>query len=491
MANLRVGGRSMNDEKIHIIMNKRILVSDITMKLADEGLGNPLSFRQKIELSKLLDKLGVSVIETGKIQKGKQDCLLIKSLATTVKDGILAVPIDIFNPESVELTWNALQQANHPRLQVAVPVSTVQMEYLCHKKPAGILEMVADYVSRCASYCKDVEFIAEDFGRSEEEFLLEVVKTAVENGATTLTFYDTAGALFDYEFHEIISKIRSKLPDSVNLGVRCSNELYMADTCGIAAVRAGANEIKTTPYGNETTSLKRFVRILSAKSSECHASCDVKEIELTRIISQIKMLCRNDRSNSFANLDGVDAAKSELQLTVHDDMNSIMKVAAELGYELSEDDGKSVFEAFQRLASKNGIVEAKELDAIIASVVYQVPPTYKLDSYLINTGNVITTTCHMVLRRNEEVLEGVCLGDGPVDAAFLAIEQLVGNKYELDDFQIQSVTEGSKAMGEAIVRLRFEGKIYSGRGISRDIVGASILAYLSAVNKIVYEETEA
>ena len=472
-------------------MNKRILVSDITMKLADEGLSNPLSFRQKIELSKLLEKLGVSVIEAGKIQNGKQDCLLIKSLASTVKNGILAVPVDIFNAESVELTWNALQQANHPRLQVAVPVSTVQMEYLCHKKPAGILQLVAEYVSKCASYCSDVEFIADDFGRSDEEFLLEVVNTAIQNGATVISFYDAAGALFDYEFYEIIKRLRDAIPENVKLGVRCSNEYYMANTCAIAAVRAGVDEIKTIPFGNAATALKRFVKILNAKYGACKAYCDVKEIELTRIISQIKVLCQPDRSSSFANLDGVDQDKSELQLTIHDDINSVMKVAGELGYDLNEEDSKSVFEAFQSLASKNGIVEAKELDAIIASVAFQVPPTYKLDSYLINTGNVITTTCHMVLRREDEILEDVCMGDGPVDAAFLAIEKLVGSTYELDDFQIQSVTEGSKAMGEAIVRLRSNGRIYSGRGISRDIVGASILAYLSAVNKIVYEETEA
>ena len=471
-------------------MDKRILVSDITMKLADEGLSSTLSFRQKIELSKQLDKLGLAVVETGKIQNGKQDSLLVKSLASTVKNGILAVPVDVFDADSIELTWNALREARHPRLQVSVPVSTVQMEYVCHQKPAGILKMIADRVACCKTFCNDVEFIAEDFGRSDSEFLDEAVKTAVESGATTITFYDTAGALFDYEFYEIIKRLRSLIPEGVNLGVQCSNELYMANTCAIAAVRAGANEIKTIPYGNAATSLKRFVKILNAKTGECHAYCDVKTIELARTILQIKSLCLADKKSIIAPVD-IEDDDSELKLTVHDDIQSVLKVASKLGYDLNDEDGRNVYDAFLHLASKNGIVEPKELDAIIASVAFQVPATYRLDSYLINTGNVITTTCHMVLHKDDEVLEGVCLGDGPVDAAFLAIEQLVGSKYELDDFQIQSVTEGSKAMGEAIVRLRYEGKVYSGRGLSRDIVGASILAYLSAVNKIVYEEAEA
>ena len=471
-------------------MDKRILVSDITMKLADEGIGNSLSFRQKIELSKQLDKLGLAIVETGKIQNGKQDCLLVKSLASTLKNGILAVPVDIFDADSVELTWNALHEAKHPRMQVSVPVSTVQMEYMCHQKPAGILRLIADRVSACKCLCKDVEFIAEDFGRSDKEFLDDVVKTAVESGATTISFYDTAGALFDYEFYEIINRLRGLIPENVNLGVRCSNELYMANTCAIAAVRAGANEIKTIPYGNAATSLKRFVKILNAKNRDCHAYCDVKTIELARTIQQIKSLCLADKNSINAPVD-IEDDSNELKLTVHDDIQSVLKVASKLGYDLNDEDGRNVYDAFLHLASKNGIVEPKELDAIIASVAFQVPATYRLDSYLINTGNVITTTCHMVLHKDDEMLEGVCLGDGPVDAAFLAIEKLVGSKYELDDFQIQSVTEGSKAMGEAIVRLRYEGKVYSGRGLSRDIVGASILAYLSAVNKIVYEEAEA
>ena len=162
-----------------------------------------------------------------------------------------------------------------------------------------------------------------------------------------------------------------------------------------------------------------------------------------------------------------------------------------LGYDLSEEDGPKVYEAFTRIASRKERVGARELDAIIASAALQVPPTFRLENYVINSGNSISATCHMQLRRDDKLLESVCLGDGPVDAAFLAIEQIVGCHYELDDFQIQSVTEGREAMGETVVRLRAGGKIYSGRGISTDIIGSSIRAYISAVNKIVYEEGEA
>ena len=130
----------------------------------------------------------------------------------------------------------------------------------------------------------------------------------------------------------------------------------------------------------------------------------------------------------------------------------------------------------------------KELEAIVASNALQVPPTYKLESYVINSGNVITATAVIKMTKNDQPVSSVSTGDGPIDAAFLAIEKIVGRHYELDDFQIQAVTEGREAMGETIVKLRSEGKLYSGRGISTDIIGSGIRAYINALNKIVYEE---
>lgn len=471
-------------------MDRRIFVSDITMKLADGVFGNVLSFRQKLEFSKLLDKLGVSVIETCGLSNGKKDVLLVKSLASAIRNSTLAIPVDIFSTDSISETWNALMDACHPRLQVSVPVSTVQMEYLCHLKPAAVLELVGSKVKECKSLCDDVEFIAVDFTRADTDFLFSIIDTAIQNGATVITMHDSAGTLFGFEFHEVIEAIRAHVPENVRLGVRCSNEMFVADSCAVAAVCAGADEIKTVPHGRLTTSLKRFVKILETKSELCHASCDINTLEILRTIEQIKAVCtmgnRNNKTASDSSQDG-----NALQLTRHDNKETVVAIANKLGYYLDEDDSDKVYDAFLRLASENGKVEAKELDAIIASVAFQAPAKYNLESYLINSGNTITATCHMRLMKDNTILEGVCLGDGPVDAAFQTIEQLVGKRYELDDFQIQSVTEGREAMGRAVVRLCHEGTVFSGCGISRDVVGASIMAYLSAVNKIEFEEANA
>lgn len=469
---------------------RNIRISDITMKVPPEAGGFSLSFREKIELAKLLDKLGVDVIEVSRIINRRIDTLLVKSLASAVHDSVLALPLNTEDTDGAEAAWNAVKDAAHPRLQVALPVSTVQMEYLCHKKPAQILDMIRELTARCAAYGCETEFIAEDAGRSEPEFLSAAIAAAVGAGASLVTVCDTAGTLLPEEFGASVAAIRAEMPAEVALGVRCSNELFIAESCAVAAVRAGADEVKTAACGSFTAALDKLTHILKVRGGEFDLRCGVRATELQRSIAQIRWMCETNRSKSSPFDSGVRDDPDELWLSVHDDLSAVMKAAAKLGYDLAEEDGPRVYEAFTRIASRKERVGARELDAIIASAALQVPPTFRLENYVINSGNSISATCHMQLRRDEKLLESVCLGDGPVDAAFLAIEQIVGCHYELDDFQIQSVTEGREAMGETVVRLRAGGKIYSGRGISTDIIGSSIRAYLSAVNKIVYEEGE-
>ena len=175
-------------------------------------------------------------------------------------------------------------------------------------------------------------------------------------------------------------------------------------------------------------------------------------------------------------------------LDQNDDIGAVIKVVRQMRYDISEEDNAKVYESFKRVAAKKHFVGTKELDAIIASTAMEVPATYQIVNYVINSGNVITATANLLLSRNGEEVRGVGIGDGPIDAAFQAIEQVIGHHYELDDFQIQTVTEGRDAMGSALVKLRAGGRVYSGNGISTDIIGASIRAYISALNKIVYEE---
>ena len=469
---------------------RNIRISDITMKQPPEAGGFSLSFREKIELAKQLDRLGVDVIEVSPIVNRRIDTLLVKSLASAVQKSAIALPLNLADDDAAEAAWNAVKEAAHPRLQVSVPVSTVQMEYLCHKKPAQILELIRSLTARCRAFGCEVEFVAEDAGRSEPEYLHSAIDAAVEAGAGIVTVCDTAGTLLPDEFRGAVAAIRASIPEEVTLGVRCSNELFIAESCAMAAIQAGADEVKTAACGGFTAALDKLTHIIRVRGGESGFACGVRATELQRAVAQIRWMCETNRSKASPFDSGVRDEPDALELTVHDDLSAVMKAAEKLGYDLSEEDGPKVYEAFTRIASRKERVGAKELDAIIASAALQVPPTYRLENYVINTGHSISATCHMQLYRDDRLLESVSLGDGPVDAAFLAIEQIIGRHYELDDFQIQAVTEGREAMGETVVRLRADGKIYSGRGISTDIIGSSIRAYISAVNKIVYEEGE-
>lgn len=465
----------------------RIRISDVTMK--QKGQEISLSFKEKIELSKLLDKLDVSVIELEGIRSPKIDALRIKSIASAVSSSILAVPVQL-DGQSVADTWNALRFAKHPRLQVCAPVSSVQMEYLYHKKPEAMRSAVCEAIAACKAFCSDVEFVADDATRSDPAFLAQIIEAAVDSGANVITLCDTAGTMMPEEFAAFIKGLYEAVPalSKVSLGVSCSNELSMADACVIAAVCQGAAEVKAAAYPVNTASLSNVSRIIAARGDSFGASCNIRITQLNRIVSQITWMCQTGRSKNSPFDNGVQDGDTGIYLTAHDDLSAVTKAVEKMGYDLSEEDSAKVYEAFRSIAAKKEQVSARELDAIVASAAMQVPATFLLDTYVITAGNTISATAHLKLRKNEQPLEGVCIGDGPIDAAFLAIESITGCHYELDDFQIQAVTEGREAMGQTVVKLRHKGKLFSGKGISTDIVGASIRAYINALNKIVYEE---
>ena len=463
---------------------QNVRISDVTMKQAAEGFS--LSFKEKIELSKLLDKLNVDVIELEGIENPRVGALRIKSICGAVGCTV-AVPVKL-SEESIAATWNALKEAKKPRLQVCAPVSSVQMEYLYHKKPEAMKDAIVKAITTCKALCADVEFVAEDATRADFAYLVSVLDAALEAGADTVTLCDTAGTMLPAEFAAFIQDLYLELPKLSNAktGVSCVNNLSMADACVIAAAAEGITEIKAAAYPLGSANLANVAKVLTAKGDAMGVSTGVSVTQLSRVIERITRMCQTGKT-------AVEDVQEDtgIYLTVHDDIAAVSKVVETMGYDLSEEDTQKVYEAFRQIADKKDKVSTKELDAIVASAAMQVPATYKLDTYVITSGNTISATAHIKLQKNGEPVEGVYIGDGSIDAAFKAIESITGCHYELDDFQLQAVTEGREAMGQTVVKLRANGKVYSGRGISTDIVGAGIAAYLSALNKIVYEEEEA
>ena len=469
-------------------MDREVRVSDITMKQSDAA--NVLSFKEKLELAKLIDRVGAAVIEIEGIEHPKIDALRIKSIAAALKNSTLAVPVKL-EKENADAVWNALQGAKSPRLQVVAAVSPMQMEYIYHKKPAAMLEAIREMVRYCAGKTANVEFVADDAARSDEAFLYQALDAAVAAGAKTVTLCDAAGNMLPEEFGAFAAKTIENVPalKTVTLGVACNNTLYMADSCLIAAVAAGARELKAASHPQNAASLAAVAKILSDRGERFGVYTTVHTVEMKRLGQQIDSIFRGEKGKAAeetADKNGIE----NLVLSQHDDKEAVLKAAAAIGYGLSEEDGEAVWMAFRSISQRREQIDARELDAIVAAAAMQVPPTYLLKSYAITTGNLTKAMATVVLVRDEMELEGVALGDGPVDAVFMALEEAVGTHYELDEFQIRAVTEGRGAMGETVVRLVSGSKLYGGRGISTDIVGASIFAYLSALNKIAYEEEQ-
>ena len=463
-----------------------VRVSDVTLK---QKTAQVLSFREKIELVKLLDKLQADVIELPAVEQVKADSLFIKSVGDAVRGSVIAVETAC-DTEMIDITWKALQTAEKPRIQISAPVSLVQMEYLYHKRPEAVKKAAAEAVAYAKTLTDDVEFSAQDASRSERAFLYEILEAVIQAGASTVTVCDTAGEMLPEEFAAFIKDIKDNVPsmDKASLGFSCSDDMTMANACSIAGIFAGANEVKASVYAEETASIQAVAAVMRKKGSEYNTALNIRTVELKRLSDQAARMFTATRSKTTPFENGVREDISGRFFTANDDIEALGNEVKALGYDLSEEDQVKVYEAFRSLAERKGKVSAGEIDAIVAASAMQVPPVYKIEDYIITGCSMLSATAHIRLRRNDEVLESVALGDGPVDASFLAIEQIIGRHYELDDFQIQSVTEGREAMGEAIVKLRCLGKIYSGRGLSTDIVGSSISAYVNALNKIVYEE---
>ena len=356
------------------------------------------------------------------------------------------------------------------------------MEYFCHKKPPKMLEYISRVVAAAKEKCADVEFCAVDATRAESDFLKSALDAAVSAGATGVSLCDSAAEMMPDDFAAFAKSFAENL--SVPVAVACDDKNGLACASAALSVRIGVAGVKTCVEGTGV-SLETFADLIKNCGNTYGLSTAVRITELHRTVKQIRWIAGNSKNERSAV--NVSSEDPFVRLDKSDDLAAVAAAVAKLGYDLSEEDNNRVYEEFLRVADRK-TVGAKELDAIVASTALQVPASYKLKSYVINNGNIISASAQITLERDGKEIPGICIGDGPIDAAFLAIEQIIGHHYELDDFQIQAVTEGKEAMGSAIVKLRSNGKLYSGNGISTDIIGASIRAYINAVNKIVYEE---
>ncbi len=463
---------------------KSIRIADVTLA-ENAALQNTMSFKEKIETVRLLDKLKADVIYLPEIKDKKTDSLLVRTLAMTVKNAVLCVEAGV-SRESIKAAAEALKECEKPRLAVSVPVSAVQMEYTLAQKPDKVIGLISEAVGKCRELCEDVEFIALDATRSEEDFLMQAVSAAAKAGAGTVCLCDTAGIALPDEMLKLVGNVKKSVEaDKTKIAVMLSNGLDMATANALSSLEAGADEIKTSVTGISAVSLKVLAHAFGVKGDTLGIKTRLGMTSLKAVLDRMTWINKPKAASvpSMENAPKDDEALYDEKT----DITALSKWIRKRGYDLTDEDLAKVYESFSHTARKKK-VSAREIDAIIASNALQVPPSYKLISYVINSGNIINATADITLEKDGEKLCGLMSGDGPIDAAFRAIEQIAGHHFELDDFQIQAVTQGREAMGEALVKLRHNGSLYSGKGISTDIIGSSIRAYISALNKIVYEE---
>ncbi len=452
------------------------------IKIADTTLSDPksnLTFKQKLEIARKLERLGVDAVELPEVGTVKADTLLVRTAASFVKNSVLSVAATT-SPAAIDRAAEALSTAVHPRIRIELPMTSSIMEYTLHKKQNKMCDYVSAMIAKAKTVCDDVEFVAVDATRAEEAFLKEAVKTAVEAGASKVTLCDDAAILLPDDFAAFVVRVTEGA--DVPVGVLCNNKNGVATAAAILAVKNGAACVKTS-IGGEATPLREFGALIKDIRENYGITADIRTTELHRTIDQIEWII-NGKTRSVNAREIVDDG---VRLSINDTIDTVRESIEKLGYDLSDEDIKKVYDEFLRIARKKN-VGIKELDAIIASAALQVPETYTLENYVINSGNRISSSAQISLNREGRTVQGIAIGDGPIDAAFHAIEQIIGRRFELDDFSIQTVTQEKEAMGNALVRLRVGGRIYSGTGLSTDIIGASVRAYINAVNKIVYEE---
>ena len=385
------------------------------IKIADATLcreNSHFSFKEKIEIARQLENLNVDVIEFPEISNAKADILLIRTVSSLVKNSMISVSAGI-GENSVDNAIASLSAAKNGQVRIELPVSPVGMEYICHKKPDKILAHIENSVTTAKQNVSNVEFCAVDATRAETDFLKSAINTAINAGATSISICDSAANMMPDDFAAFAADIAKDCP--VPVGVKCDNKNGLAIAQAILAVKAGISFVKTAVDG-ATVPLDIFADMIKNCGNDYDFTSNIKITELHRIVKQIRWV--TGASQNIATTAIKSGDDSNIQLDKNDDIEAVSTAAAKLGYDLSEEDKAKVFEEFQRVAAKKN-VGYKELEAIIASVALQVPATYSLINYVINSGNIIPASAQITIKKGDEQIQGICIGDGPIDALSL------------------------------------------------------------------------
>ncbi len=504
-------------------MSKRIKIFDTTLRDGEQSPGCSMNLKEKIQMAKQLERMKVDIIEAGFAISSPGDFKSVRAVAETVKESIVA-SLARTTKDDIDRAWEAVSVAARPRIHTFIATSPIHMEYKLRLMPDQVEEQAVAMVKHAKGYCSDIEFSAEDATRSDPAFLARVFNGVIKAGATTINIPDTVGYTVPDEFYEFLIKVRELCPalDNVDISVHCHNDLGLGVANSLAAIKAGATQVETTINGigerAGNAAMEELVMALRTRKDIFRAETNIVTTEIMRAskllttITGVKVqpnkaivgenafaheagihqhgVLNNKETYEIMTPESIGLTKNSMVLGKHSGKHALRSKAQELGIDLSEEALERAFERFKIIADKKKQIYDGDIEALLSKEALQVPKTYQMKSFVINSGNSITSTAVIEAIKDDKVIEKVSRGDGPIDAAFRAIGKIVGKQMRLEDYQLHSVTEGMDALGDALVKISSNGKSYAGRGLSTDVIEASIHAYINAVNKMICEESK-
>ena len=496
----------------------KVIIFDTTLRDGEQAAGAGLSTREKLEIAKQLEKLGVDVIEAGFPISSPGDFEAVQLIAKEIQ-GSTVCALAHANAEAIDRAWEAIKEAKSPRIHVFLSASDIHLLYQLKKSREEILEISRDMVAQAKGYADDVEFSPMDASRTEPAYIYQILEAVIGAGATTVNIPDTVGYAIPQEFGDLIEGIFKNVPNinKAVVSIHCHNDLGLAVANSLEAIRRGARQVECTINGigerAGNASLEEIVMALKTRSDFFNLTTNVDTTQIyktSRLVSELTgFIVQPNKSiigaNAFRHQSGihqdgvikkaityeimdprsVGIPASSLVLGKLSGRHAFKERLAELGYILDEEALNRAFQAFKELSDKKREVTDRDIESLIAEELRTVSEVYHLDHVEVSCGDhSIPTATVRLIAPDGQTLADAALGTGPVDAVYKAINRIVRIPNELTEFTVKSVTEGIDAIGEVLIRIESGGVTYTGRGASTDIMVASAKAYINALNRL-------
>jgi 2-isopropylmalate synthase len=505
-------------------MDERIYIFDTTLRDGEQSPGCSMNLEEKLKMARQLESLCVDVIEAGFPIASDGDFESVRQVAKEVRSVVIA-GLARATELDIRKAWEALQDAAKPRIHTFIATSDIHLQHKLKRTREQVLEQVAKAVRLAKSLCNDVEFSAEDAGRSDLDYLCQVVELAINEGATTINIPDTVGYCVPDEFGQIFKVLRNRVPniDRARLSSHCHNDLGFAVANSLAAMQNGARQVECTINGigerAGNASLEEIVMALKVRKDRLGFVSGVNSEEIyktSHLLSNLTgvMVQANKAivgKNAFAHEAGIhqdgvlkQASTYEIMtpqsvgiptnnivLGKHSGRHALSARYQSLGYNLGQEELDRAYMLFTKLADKKKSIYDEDLLAIIHDGIRIIPERYHLKYVHATGGNQAIATATVRLSQDEQFFVESANGDGPVEAIYRAIDKITSLNGRLIDYSVHAVSRGKDAVGEVFVHVDFEGKSFSGKAASSDIIDASARAYLNAVNKALYERETA